>query len=97
MKVRDKTIKQSVNVADRRCLGCSCYWPRPDPGVFTLGQGYRSRGGGKPEWVCGTRDARGCPYNKKCVVCGTTHPEYETCCRGCGSPLERERIAIDGG
>ena len=62
MKIRDRKIKQTVNVSDAGCLKRHCYWPRLDPGVFTQGQGYRSRGG-KVEWLCGTREAHGCPDN----------------------------------
>lgn len=38
MKVRDGSIKQTVNVANSRCLKCSCYWPRPDPGFSRKGR-----------------------------------------------------------
>ena len=60
MKVHDKNVNQKVDVASPRCLQCSCYWPRSDPGTFTQGQGYRRREG-KPEWLCGTREIK-MPY-----------------------------------
>ena len=66
MKVRDKNLKVLVDVADKDCPGLECYWPRPDPGVYTQGVGYRSRdpyGKTKPEWLCGIREIRGCPIN----------------------------------
>lgn len=89
MKVKDTKNKQTVEVADRRCLGCPCYWPRPDPGTFTQGKGYRSRGEGKKNrWLCGTREAHGCPMTDICEYCGTAHPPYETKCRECGKPLK---------
>jgi hypothetical protein len=63
MKVKDNTTKELVDVLDRECLRRSCYWPRPDPGIFTQGVGYRTRHPGrKTEWLCGSREARGCPY-----------------------------------
>ena len=86
MRVKDKKVGEFVNVADKRCLGVSCYWPRPDPGSFTQGQGYTTRPG-KREWLCGTREAHGCPYRLECPSCGTMHPEYETKCRKCGGGL----------
>ena len=64
MKIRDKTIKELVDVSEKDCLNRTCYWPRPDPGVFTQGVGYRTRNPGrKPEWLCGHREIHGCPKN----------------------------------
>ena len=63
MKVRDKKLKQTVDVYEPACLTRKCYWPRPDPGVFTQGQGYRSRPGAG--WLCGTREIHGCPDQPK--------------------------------
>lgn len=60
MKIKDKNNGQNVDVAHADCAARGCYWPRPDPGIFTQGQGYRTRPG-KTEWVCGTRHAYGCP------------------------------------
>ena len=60
MKVRDKKLKLFVEMRDKDCPQRDCYWPRPDPGVFTQGQGYRRRVG-KQGWLCGTREVRGCP------------------------------------
>jgi len=66
MLVRDKQCKKMVDVSrGKECLTYECYWPRPDPGVFTQGQGYRTREGGSRGWLCGTREAHGCPFNKK--------------------------------
>lgn len=87
MKVRDRNIEQTVDVADRRCLKCSCYWPRPDPGVFTQGQGYRTRTG-KQGWLCGTREIRGCPYTKTCTICDKSFAAYETKCDTCLKELK---------
>lgn len=62
MKVRDKNIKEWVDVSDKECPKRECYWPRPDPGVFSQGVGYRTRNQGrKPDWLCGNREIRGCP------------------------------------
>jgi len=64
MKIKDKTYKVFVDVACKECQSRECYWPREDPGVFTQGQGYRSRdssGKTKPEWLCGNREIHGCP------------------------------------
>jgi len=62
VKVKDKNHKELVDVCDRDCLQRPCYWPREDPGVFTQGVGYRSRNErGKPDWLCGNREIRGCP------------------------------------
>ena len=60
MKIRDKALKEMVDVSDKDCPNRPCYWPRPDPGVFSQGQGYRSRGY-NAGWMCGTREAHGCP------------------------------------
>jgi hypothetical protein len=63
MKIRDKKNKALVDVSDQDCPKRSCYWPRPDPGVFTQGVGYRSREGSR-EWLCGMRELSGCPTPK---------------------------------
>ena len=60
MKVRDKKLGKMVDVYDADCLSKPCYWARPDPGIFTQGQGYRRRSI-DVGWVCGTREIRGCP------------------------------------
>lgn len=60
MKVKDKKMKVAVSVAETDCPDKPCYWPRPDPGVFTQGQGYRKRSV-DVGWLCGTREAHGCP------------------------------------
>ncbi len=60
MKIRDKKIKEWVDVAEKDCLDKKCYWPRKDPGSFTQGVGYQTRPG-KREWLCGTREIHGCP------------------------------------
>jgi len=65
MRIRDKNVKEIVDVSDKDCLHRPCYWPRPDPGVFTPGIGYRTRHPGrKPDWLCGNREIRGCPCPK---------------------------------
>jgi hypothetical protein len=60
MKVKDKELKGTVDVYEASCLKKECYWPRPDPGVFTQGRGYKKRTY-DAGWLCGTRAARGCP------------------------------------
>jgi len=60
MKVRDKRLNETVDVLNKDCPSRRCYWPRPDPGVFAQGHGYRSRGR-NVGWLCGTREAKGCP------------------------------------
>lgn len=62
MKVRDKELKQQVDVFCKECPTYQCYWPRPDPGIFNQGQGYRFRSN---NWLCGTREIRGCPVSPK--------------------------------
>ena len=65
MKLRDKELKRDVDVKERECFGRSCYWPRQNPGSFVQGRGYRSYGDARDkEWICGTRDARGCPSSQ---------------------------------
>jgi len=64
MKIKDRQLKKLVDVSDGDCLRRKCYWPRPDPGVFTQGVGYRTRSGNKQEWLCGYREIRGCPSLK---------------------------------
>ncbi len=62
MKVRDKKIKQTVDVYNKECLGLKCYYPRRNPGSFVQGRGYRSFGDERDnEWICGTRQVHGCP------------------------------------
>ncbi len=60
MEVRDKKLKKNVGVCEKACLKRKCYWPREDPGSFTQGRGYKFRSN---NWLCGTREARGCPDN----------------------------------
>ena len=60
MKIKDKDLKKDVDVYDKNCPSLVCYWPRPDPGVFNQGKGYRFRSN---EWICGTREIHGCPEN----------------------------------
>lgn len=69
MKVRDKKLKHVVDVSGEDCLNMSCYWPRPDPGSFTQGQGYRTRFNAKGgiDWLCGNREIHGCP-DKSCRI-----------------------------
>jgi len=87
MKVKDKNVKEMVEVVGKRCLTASCYWPRPDPGSFTQGVGYSQRKSGKLGWLCGTREIHGCPYRIKCPECGTANPESTDKCYGCGYSL----------
>lgn len=63
MKVKDKELKNLVDVCCKECPSYECYWPRPDPGVFTQGVGYRQRSSGSKDWLCGNREIRGCPVN----------------------------------
>jgi hypothetical protein len=60
MKVRDKEIKKDVDVSRKDCQKYQCYWARPDPGIFTQGQGYRQSSVNRG-YICGTREIRGCP------------------------------------
>jgi len=71
MKIRDKKLKKDVSVCDKDCPKRTCYWPRSDPGIFTQGKGYRSRGY-DAGWLCGTREARGCPQSKPDLEIATT-------------------------
>ncbi len=65
MKIKDKTLKQMVDVSGRDCPNLKCYWPRQNPGSFVQGRGYRSYGDSRDkEWLCGTREAHGCPAIK---------------------------------
>jgi len=62
MKLRDKKLKRDVDVRERACFDRPCYWPRQNPGSFVQGRGYRAYGDARDkEWICGTRDVRGCP------------------------------------
>lgn len=69
MKVKDLKLGVNVDVCSKECVtkNRECYWPRPDPGVFTPGQGYKTRGS-KPDnnYICGNRAIRGCP-DKYCL------------------------------
>lgn len=62
MKIKDKNVGELVDVCDADCPEMKCYWPRPDPGVFTKGVGYKTRvDGPRGKWLCGTREINGCP------------------------------------
>lgn len=62
MKVRDKNLKEQVDVAQKECVTFTCYWPRQNPGSLLQGRGYRSYGDArKKEWLCGNREIQGCP------------------------------------
>ena len=60
-KIKDKELNKIVDVYGKDCFKKPCYWPRPDPGVFTQGKGYSSRKNGNGGWICGTRAIHGCP------------------------------------
>lgn len=64
MKVRDKALKKDVDVARKECPCFQCYWPRPDPGVFSQGQGYRKAAYDRG-YICGTREIHGCPKHPR--------------------------------
>jgi len=66
MIVKDKQINRKVNVSDSDCPKRSCYWPRPDPGVFVQGKDYYEHST-KQGWLCGTREIKGCPINKEFI------------------------------
>lgn len=61
MKIKDKKLKKNVNVSEKDCFLYDCYWPRPDPGIFTPGRGYKHRSN---EWLCGNREIHGCPTKR---------------------------------
>ncbi len=63
MIIRDRQLKHDVDVCCKDCPTYQCYWPRPDPGVFVQGQGYRQTDRGRGRWLCGTREIQGCPEN----------------------------------
>ena len=66
MKVKDKSLKKDVDVMCKDCPSYQCYWPRPNPGIFTQGQGYRKYGDSRDNmYLCGNREIRGCPDNPK--------------------------------
>ncbi len=60
MKVKDKALNKMIDVSQKDCPTFTCYWPRPDPGIFTQGQGYRKASVDRG-WICGNREIRGCP------------------------------------
>jgi len=60
MKIYDEDIGQKVDVCEPECPDRYCYWPRPDPGIFTQGKGYRTRKNPRG-YICGYREIRGCP------------------------------------
>ena len=62
MNIRDKNIKQHVDVQCEDCPTYKCYWPRLYPGIYNQGQGYRAYGDGRDKmWLCGRREISGCP------------------------------------
>ena len=56
MNIRDKNIKQHVDVQCEDCQTYKCYWPRLNPSIYNQGQGYRDK-----MWLCGRRVISGCP------------------------------------
>lgn len=60
MKIRDRHLKKHVDVSRPQCPTFQCYWPRPDPGIFTPGQGYHKASTDRG-YLCGTREIHGCP------------------------------------
>ena len=62
MEIKDKNLKKKVNVYCKDCPKYECYWPREDPGSFIQGRGYQYR---SDDWLCGTREANGCPSERK--------------------------------
>lgn len=70
MLIKIKGLKEKVDVSDEDCGSRPCFWARPDPGVFTQGQGYRQRSG-KQGWLCGNREIRGCPNPKPAPTTST--------------------------
>ena len=73
MIIKDKGINEKVDVRCKECPTYKCYWPRPDPGSFTQGVGYRQRSGGNKGWLCGTREIRGCPEDHELKTCNPKH------------------------
>lgn len=66
MIVKDKILKEKVDVAQKECPTYACYWPRPNPGSFQIGRGYKSYGDSRDkQWICGNRAIHGCPANPK--------------------------------
>ena len=62
MIIKDKHLDKMVGVADKDCWLRPCYWPRPDPGAFAAGAGYKVRAhNANCEYICGTREKNGCP------------------------------------
>ena len=90
MKVRDKKLRVLVDVCESDCPNKKCYWARPDPGIFTQGQGYRTREPGKkPEWLCGTREIGGCPSAGVCE-CGSSFITRQKVCHWCHKDLTNQ-------
>lgn len=94
MKIKDPTNGTLVDMLDKDCLQRKCYWPRPDPGAFTQGQGYRQRSGGNRGWLCGEREARGCPSAGSCQntlpdgqTCNTSFVTLQKTCSWCHAPI----------
>lgn len=62
MIVKDKKLNEKVDVYCQDCPKYKCYWPRTHPGVFIPVQWYKNIPK-KEFWICGTREAHGCPDN----------------------------------
>jgi hypothetical protein len=90
MKIKDKKLKVLVDVADAECPKCECYWPRPDPGVFSQGVGYTTRfnAKGKIDWLCGRREINGCPSAGTCLNCHVSFSPGRSTCYRCGQELK---------
>ena len=104
MLVKDRNIKKKVDVSDPDCPKRSCYWPRPDPGIFTQGHGYAQRSA-NVGWLCGNREIMGCPINKPLPQQIRKTMAYDSCwyCQkengacgadviGVGCPDERAKV-----
>lgn len=95
MKVRDKELRVLVDVAEKACPTYQCYWPRPDPGIFTPGQGYRQRSIGNRGWLCGRREIHGCPLVPKMSLIKALTVAVLFC--ALASPSHAAQVCTDAG
>ena len=86
MKKITKVGTNKVDVISTLCPSLPCYHAAQDKGTFTPGRGYTSYHK-KPQWVCMTRHAHGCPVTHRCLPCNSViAPGYGGVCPRCHQP-----------
>jgi hypothetical protein len=80
-----KEVYIAVEVVNRSCLSRKCYAPMGHKGTYTQGRGYYGAQQGR--FICGTRDAEGCPRaaipNCRADIRSETGDSHREVCERC--------------